>query len=809
MGAILKWLVIVLVVLGVAAGVALRLVAPRLNTYTVSGALVLPALDQPVTVRRDEKGMPYITAQTLQDALVAQGFVTGQDRLFQMEAARRAASGRLSEVFGDATRQMDVEARVIGFRRLAEAQVDLLAPAPRARLAAYVDGLNAVVAGPRNQHPLEMRLLGLEPEPFTPVDIVAIAYLAAWGNAANFNAELVMQAIIDKVGVEQAGDLAPLVINPDVEPVRAAAPRDPYRARDHAQLDLDLTGSVFGAATPRPAAGGSNNWASDGRRSGAGAAVVANDPHLDPRSLPGFWHPIGIATPNLRVVGVSGSYPGVLVGRNQDIAFGVTNAYGDMIDLYIERPDPADPRRYLEGETSRAFAIRTETLSIKDETAPDGLRQEQITIRSTRRGPVISDHGLTAGASDALVSLRWAAAEAATPDFGVDEIWLAKSVDEALRTVERTKVIALNVVVGDATGRIGRRASGAVPIRVRGDGSAPLAVIDSADAWDGFISGADMPGEIDPPGGWTGTANHYTATPDLEPVYSTYTSASYRYRRMKMLFDGDHALGPEELGAAQYDVFNVLAMQMTPLLLAAWGDDPETAEFADILASWSYEDRIDSPAPTIFQAVQRAYARAIVEDELGPDLARQYLDVWYLWQERIGAMTQAGVSPWFDDMRTPETETRDDLMRRAAAEARAELTQLYGPSPAAWDWGKVHQARFQGPLRQTGLAGRLTGAQAHPKPGSGETLDRALYLFSEPYDPRWMASMRMVADLADTEKVAAVLGGGVTGRTFHPHLDDQLEPWMSGAPSYWWFSEDAIAANTRSTLTLTPTGDAP
>jgi len=237
----------------------------------------------------------------------------------------------------------------------------------------------------------------------------------------------------------------------------------------------------------------------------------------------------------------------------------------------------------------------------------------------------------------------------------------------------------------------------------------------------------------------------------------------------------------------------------------ALGDDAAFAPLVATLADWDYRDDADSSAPTVFQAIYRNYARAVFTDELGDELTDSYLSSWYVWMERLEAMTVADASPWFDDTTTSGViETRDDLLQRAATVALNELTEAYGAGPSNWVWGDVHRMRFRGPLRQSGLAGHITGNRDYPKDGSGETLNRALYPFTNPYDPQWTASIRMVADFADSEKVMAHIAGGVSGRTFSPHLNDQTDEWATGEPLAWQFSDAAIAAHTTSELRLVP-----
>ncbi|MDJ0978930.1 MAG: penicillin acylase family protein [Erythrobacter sp.] len=807
----MKWLIrvaLLLVTLVVLTGVLLWFFLPRINDRQVNGEIAVAGGNAPIRIVRDSNSMPYIYAETLEDAFVGQGFVAGQDRLFQMELAKRAATGRLAEALGpgedEAILNLDREARTVGFYRIAARQEAILSPESRAAMTAYLSGLNAFILQHADSHPIEFKLSGFEPQVWTTTELLATGFFLGWASAANFDGELIAHKVIMAVGEKKFGEIAPMVVNPDDEgePTETAEPAQrPIRsARKTAPLSQWIKGGWR-----EQGHGGSNNWAMSGAKAGQRAAIVTNDPHLDSRNLPGPWHPVALITSEHRIVGVSAGLPGVVIGRNQRIAFGVTNAYADAVDLYIETLDPENSENYLEGATSIPLEIIAEPILIKDETKAAGFRQETLTVRSTRRGPLITDH-TDRGVGDAHISMRWASAEYMDGDLGLDTLMLAQDVDQALEAIEKTRIVSINFVVGDVTGRVARRASGAAPIRLRGDGMTPFPVTDTTDNWGGPIAPSEMPGEIDPARGWTGTANHMTAPRDYPYTYTSYASPPYRYRRMKEIFAADK-VGAAEAWAAQYDVTNLYARELAPILarVLVQSQEAELREAGEVLQDWDHRDLADALAPTLFQEIARQLARQTFEDELGPEATQAYLSNWYVWQSRFEVMVREGTSDWFDDTRTPDKETLADLVHRAGSAALERLTQQYGADQANWVWGKVHAIRFQSPLRQSGLAGDLTGNRRVELGGSGETLLRALYPYDEPFGSKWFASLRMTADLSDPDKVRAVLPGGVVGRTFHPHLANQIDAWMEpDAQVYWWFSDEKIEADTQSTLTLTP-----
>lgn len=796
-GPVMKWAGRIAGVLIVAllAAVAWLWQADR---YQQDGMLRLAVLDAPVRVVRDEQGVPYVYAQSVDDAIRAQGFVTAQDRLFQIEFSRYLAHGRLAELIGPAGLESDLVLRVVGIPRHAARHAPLLGPAERRMRELYLEGMNAYITGHRDEHPVGLRLLGIAAEPWTLQDSVTLSYFLNWSSSVNWEAELIAQMIADRVGTARAAEIGQLTVNPDA----TAAPQS---AAGSAVAGLGLTAGapwLGGGGYTLPI--GSNHWVMSGARSTRGAPVLANDPHLDARVLPGVWHPVGLFAPGVRAVGVSGpGLPGLAIGRTDRLAYGVTNAYGDATDLYIEREDPARPGHYLEGERSLPFEVLHDVIRVREGLDAQRFREVPLTVRLTRRGPIISDHGMGI-AEGRLISLRWSVPEVLRPDdSGGTDLMFARSVAEAGIAVGRVNA-PYNYVVADVDGNIAHFTAGRIPLRRRGDGSAPLPVTDGEDAWAGMIPWPEMPGATNPARGWVGNANHRTLPADYRYAYSTYFAASWRYRRMIELLDAPGTLAAEDHWRIQRDVRNEMAAAVVPMLADALLAREDTRGLGEILRAWDFEDDPAEPAPAVFQATWRHFARLTFADELGAELTAGMLEKGYVWQERLVQLALDNDGQWFDDVTTPAVETRDDLLVRAAQAAYAELSELLGPEPRDWRWGQLHTLTFFSPVLPGERLAALLGGGTHAQPGSGETLNRAIYAFDKPYGTQTIASMRFVADLADPDKVMNVLVGGASGRQFSAHLRDQTKAWLSGEPRYLWFSDEAISAHARHELQLTP-----
>jgi penicillin G amidase len=777
--------------------------ASPLNKYQKNGELTLSGLSAPVNVKRDEKGMAYIYAQNMEDLFLAQGFVAAQDRLFQMQLTRLFASGRISELAGERAKNLDVRMRTLGFYRNAKKHIEFLNDKSRTFLQKYVDGVNQFIkTRPKSIH-LEFTLAGIKPEPWDMADSLTILYYMGWGSAANIDMEIIAQMLVEKLGPARAAEIFPITINPDDEtPVTADTTNPSFQG---AQLGMEFNQNVLSFLADNPLKIGSNNWAASGDISPGGKPVVANDPHLNTTLLPGPWYPCGLITPDTRAVGVTiAGIGGMAVGRTDHVAMGVTNTYGDTQDLYVETVDPDNQNNYLEGNKSIPFEVIEETLKIKDKTAPDGFREEKIKIRLTRRGPIIS--GVMPGLkTDKLISLRWSSFESMGRSIGFEQFLECRTVTEVRKALKEVNQIALNFVFADSEGNIAWQTTGRLPIRTQGESLIPYVVKDDKDNWTGWIPFKDMPHSLNPARGWVGTCNHKTVDRDFPYYYSTHASPSYRYRRLIELMDTPGKKSVDDHWEFQRDAVNLMAKKIAPAMAKALSMHEDTKKMGTILAAWDFIDHPEKTAPTVFQSLYREFALLVYSDELGEKLAETMLKSWYFWEERLQKMVLEGKSLWFDVVTTKDKkETMDDLFYQAAVNATKKIKPVLGDDPEKWLWGKVHTHEPLSPIRRSGAGKEWLGGGSHPALGSGETLCRGLYDFNKPFKITISASLRMVADLADPDKILAVLPGGVAGRQFDPHTTDQVGSFMNGKKVYWWFSDKAIKEHTKETLTLKP-----
>ncbi|OJJ17178.1 hypothetical protein BKI52_31200 [marine bacterium AO1-C] len=802
-------IIIILLVVIVAVGGYIYL--NQSNKYQVDGTITLDGISKDVTVYRDEKGMPYIYANNYLDLIKAQGFITAQDRLFQMQLTRMFAEGRLTELAGEVAKPLDVRARTMGYARNARKHAKILNKESREVAQAYIDGINAFIKRGKNI-PLEFKLAGLKPDLWSIEHSLAIMYYMGWGTGSNLKTEVIAQLLIEKFGLERFKTLYPINTNldspnrlPDSLAFRPET-KDSTQ-KDSSKIALKTTHGqqlmAFAGDDLYRMTWGSNNWTVSSELSASGKPIMASDPHLDARTLPGVMHAVGLFAGDIRAVGVTvPGVPGLLIGRSKYLSNGLTNGYLDVKDLYIETVDPANSKNYLEGEKSIPFEVITETLKIKDKEAENGFKEEKLTLRKTKRGIVISDH-LPEMKTKEVMTLRWAAYENMGENLGIDFLLKAKSVKEAKEYIKETSIINNNFTLADVDGNIGWYTTGRVPKRKPGVGRIPWKVTSSEDTWLGIIPFDSLPHKDSQTTGWIGNANHNTVKADYPYYISNYYSPYYRYARLKQLMKSKPKFTVDDHWQYQRDDYNVLAEKITPTLVKALKKNQETQAMATILEKWDFHQKIESVGATIFQNVYRILPQKIYKDEMGEELMMFMLDSWYFWQERVEKMLLEDKASWIDNVLTKDKkETIEDLIIQAGLQAQKELTQKYGADLNNWTWGKDHQIAYINPIRRNGIGKEWLGVVPRPMAGSGETLYRSLYTYDKPQEISFSACLRMVADMADNDKVLAVINGGTTARTFHPHQKDQIEAYATGKKLYWWFSDQKIKENAKSTLVL-------
>jgi len=807
---ILKWGGLALVALVIVA-LAVGIWMVRRPWPQVDGEVAAPGLHGPVEVVRDEWGVPHIQAGDEHDLFFAQGYVHAQDRLWQMAWNRLIADGELSSVLGPALVEADQFLRTLGLARAAERDAAALSPESRAMLEAYAAGVNQFIDTHRDRLPLEFTLLRFEPRPWKPVDSLAWGKLMGLNLSLNYPMELLRTKLAERVGEEAVAELLPGY--PDGAPVIVSDGAWQAPADEGDGEETGRTASIF--PIPGLALGGpawaSNSWVIAGSHTETGSPLLANDTHLG-LQMPSVWYENGLHGGRFDVTGFS--FPGlplVVIGQNGRIAWGITNMCSDVEDFFVERlDDPDAPRRYeFRGEWLDLQRI-TETIEVA------GGDPVTLEVLATHHGPLMNDvvedlegappttlawTGLTTGERlmDALSGLNraedWTSFRAALAD------WTAPSV---------------NFTFAGADGDIGYQGTGAVPLRPPGDtGLVPRSGWAGEAEWQGFIPYDELPHVLNPPEGYVVTANNKTVGDDYPYHLATDMADPYRAERIHQVLASGGLKGIEDVRALQSDQRSIPAAILAPYLGALEPETPREEKALALIRAWDHRVTAESAGAAVYEAWFHFLWTNIFGDELGDELGAEYRVFGIAQVPLLAELMETPDSHWFDDVTTPETEGRDEILRRALTEALDWLQEHDGDDPAQWRWGDLHYVEFPHlPLGQSGIAPLEWIFNAGPLPAGGDifTVNEGTPDLRDPFHMFFGVSQRFIADLADPSRSLAVNSTGQSGHAFHRHRADQVPLWSAVEYHPVLAGPEAIDAAARDRLRLVPApaaGDAP
>ena len=775
-----------LLLLAAAVGVALwyaQAVLPR-----TTGEIALAGAAGEVRIERDEHGIPTVRAGSDRDAAFGLGVVHAQDRLWQMETHRRIGAGRLAEVFGASALETDRFLRALGVRRAAAAQWQRLDAASRAALQAYADGVNAVLRHELRARPPEFLILGIEPDPWEPVDSLAWAIMMAWDLGGNWNTELLRLRLALQMPVARINQLLPAYPG-------ASLPATADYAALFRSLGLDA-GAVQTAwqrlpeiAPPSGVEGvGSNNWVLAGSRTTTGQPLLANDPHLK-LSAPALWYFARLEAPGLKVAGATlPGLPGVVLGQNEHIAWGFTNTAPDVQDLYLESIKPDDPTMYRTPEGWAAFETAAEIIKVK------GQPDVPFTHRRTRHGPVISDAGTmpdVLGPRDRpsyVLALRWTALDADAAIMAASlAMQGATSVPQFFEATRGWNAPMQNMVVADRAGRIGVVSPGRVPVRQADNdlhGLVPAPGWEARYDWAGWVPVDETPRESDPGRGWIATANQRITAPDYPHYITSEWALPYRQQRIEQLLQARPRHTIDDLAAMQADEKSLAALALLPWLRQATSPHPLAAGARAQLQDFDGTMAADSAAPLIFWAWQRQLARGIFQDDAGAVLWDRSLAT-RSFQDALEDVLGRGDASWCDDRGTAATESCADQSAAALTRALDELQARFGGDPSTWRWGQAHQARSEHrPFSRVKALARWFELRV-PVGGDTHTVNvgrvglRPDATTGELYLNEHGPSLRALYDLADPAQSRFVHSTGQSGIFFSPLFSSFVQPWAA------------------------------
>ena len=769
-----------------------------------STTLKLAGLRDRVTVRRDERGIPYIEAANDDDLYFAQGYITASDRLWEMDLLRRNVRGELAEVLGPAALSQDQRHRTLGFGRIVDATAAQMAPRMRAVLEAYAKGVNAFIESRNNQNlPPEFLILQYQPRPWLPADSLAIGKLLyeILSNTWQYDIMRASLAGLPKAKrdalLPETSSLDVLVVGTDrARRTRAPAlpPPDapvPAKPGKMAEAGASARAVYFFPEVQAAAelAQASNNWVVSGKLTASGKPLLANDPHL-PAFAPSIWYMTELVAPGVHVAGVTfPGAPGIVLGHNDQIAWGATNLGPDVQDLYLEKFDKEKPGRYLTPSGWREAEVRHEQIKVRKGFADASTDTQTFDVTVTRHGPIVLE---TDGARYAL---RWPAFDSDSVEFeGLFLVNRARNWKEFTAALSRYTGPTQNFVYADVSGHIGYYGAGRIPIRKTGDGSVPYDGSTDAGEWTSFIPFDKLPHELDPRSGIIVTANQRVAGADY-PYFLTHLWAQpYRARRIDDLLSQKHKLTADDFRRIQGDTYSIagaiFARETAKILGGQTGDDKMNASVASF-ATWDGRLEADSRVAPLVAQMRIAFRQRVLKAALGEQLFKTF--VWPNSDTLIDRVISEQPREWLPQ----EFKSYADLLRASYADARQALTKSLGADESKWTWGAMSPARFSHPLAPAPLVGAQFTIAPFPQGGTAFLLGATVNVGSS-------VSMRFIADPSDWDKTQHGIALGESGLPSSPHWSDQLADWRAVTPRAFPFTNSAVANATKETVILEP-----
>jgi len=816
-------------------------IAPK-SFPQVDGEIKLKGLRGPVDIYRDNMGIPHIYAASSHDLFFAQGYVHAQDRFWQMDTWRHIGSGTLSEMFGKGQVETDTFLRTLGWRHTAEQEYAGLDPESKSIIDSYTEGVNAYL----DDHDttalsLEYAVLGLlspdyKVEKWTPINSLTWGKAMAWDLRGNMDKEIERAVLLKTLTPEQLAELYPaypedhpVIVNQIGAGISARAPASasavdlPHETLAALQGNASLLDLVLGPAGDGI---GSNSWAVSGARTSTGMPLLANDPHLGIQ-MPSIWYQIHLECKPVtdecpyNVAGFTfAGVPGVIIGHNDRIAWGFTNLSPDVMDLYIERVNPADPNQYEVDGQWVDFETRTETVQVV------GGEPVDVTVRLTRHGPVISESfgplknentdddpefvpfKERAGVElpeQYVIALKWTALAPSTPFRAIWGLNRAQNWEDFRAAARNFHVPAQNLLYADVDGNIGYQMPGDIPVRANGDGTLPVPGWTDEYEWTGFIPFEELPYTFNPPEGYIVTANNRCQPWDYPYLITRDWDYGFRAQRIvDMIANAPGKIDIAYIQQMQGDSFDPNGPTFVPMLLELSELSDNETHAQNLLRDWDYQARSDSSAAAVFNAFGRHFLQNTFNDDMPEE--RYFPDGGSRWNEILRHLDKD--SPWWDDKTTAGVrETRGDIIRKSFEQGVAELEEIFGRDAAKWNWGEMHASTFRNStLGESGVPPieALFNRGPFPTSGGASIVNATGWSVEDGYETNWLPSMRMIVDLGNLNNSLTVHTTGQSGHAYHPHYDDMPSMWANIEYYSMLWDEQAITLHAEEHLVLAP-----
>lgn len=772
----------------------------RKSLPQLTGDLELKGLGSGVEIRRDGRGVPYIYAANRADLFFAQGFVHAQDRLWQMEVNRRLANGRLSEVLGKGALDTDRVSRTLGFNRLAKADAALVTADMRAHVQSYCDGVNASIECFGKHLPEEFALLKYKPEPWKPEDAFAFTRLMTLQLSSGWGHEIARAKLIEALGPEIAAEFD-MRYHPDNPTVLPTGNERNFREADGRLSTLEQ-GPFFRMA------GGSNAWAVAGSHTDTGKPYLCNDPHLS-MLMPSIWYQIYMEAPDYRVQGVSiPGMPLVMIGHNSHVSWGITLAFTDIQDVFIEQF--VDETHYMHKGKRLQAELYEERIKVKGEA--DHVEK----VLETRNGPVVSASlSLPIGKEDgyhyALKSPGLRPSRLTMGWYGLNQ---AGNWNDFIGSARFIDAPGLNLVYADVEGNIGYWVTGKTPVRAGGKGEVPQPAWTGESDWKGWVPFEEMPHALNPKRGWLVSANHKIVGDDFPHFMGDIWMNGYRAHRIEELLSKKQKWSRDDFFPLHMDFYCKPGKDFAELFRDQKLQlSPTGQEAADRLLAWDGMLTAESVAGSIYEVARKAMVRILMRTAGGQETPYDWAvgkgvhDVFFKVCEFQGKETNA----LLEIIANPGSKVlqnaggRAEVLTRSLEEAVQYLKKELGGKLKSWQWGRLHQVSFRHAMTAKPPFGKVFNTAPRPIGGDTDTVHQASMQPDQGFAANLaLPSYRQVIDLSDFNNSVWVVPPGQSGQLGSPHREDQMEAWMNGAyfPMLW--DKDKVVEASEAVLQLRP-----
>jgi penicillin amidase len=784
----------------------------------LDGSTSLPGLQKEVTVDRDNWGVPHIRAASLVDAVEAQGYVTAQDRLWQLDLLRRASRGQLSEIVGPLALKSDRQFRTFGFSHAAERDFAAMDQDSRALMEAYARGVNRFIDQHQKSLPLEFSLLKYKPQPWQPTDSLVIAGYMYQTLTDTWERELDRAKVEQRVGADRSKYLfaedSPMdhfvIGDPNAldDASQASRVKPDEDDDDDMPTDTILKASERGAGSAPTPEGfaditsalwpsmqsyleqtqseirkglGSNNWVVSGAHTATGKPLLANDTHLE-LSVPPIWYEIHLSAPGFNAKGFTlPGAPLIVIGHNDRIAWGFTNNGADVQDLYIETLNPAAPDEYRVNGAWQKAQVFDEVIRVK------GQSDEHLKLVVTRHGPIVHREG------DKAYALRWTALEPGGLKNTYSWLSRAENWQEFLAVMKNVWGPGQNAVYADVDGNIGYIVAAHVPIRKKGRGEVPVPGDTDEYEWTGYIPFDQLPQALNPQSGLIVTANARVVGPKYKPYLTDRWEEPYRTARIYDLLHDKTGLRPVDMLKVETDTYSYphvfLADQLSAAAKNAQPKDPRARKLVSDLKDWNGIADADSPLVSFLEMARHAALALILEPYLGNDTN--------LYKWRSTAFLQKVLTDRPANWLPPAYKNYDELLAATADRAVFMLAEeTKSERIADWQWKDLDSLDMLHPLGREGFLKRLLSITGKPQSGTAFSVRAAT--------KRHGPSMRFIANLANWDDSIMLIPAGESGQLGSGHYTDQFSYWYEGKPIVTPFTDPAESKSRKHTLTLTP-----